>query len=115
MISECVEGQCNFNANERTISGCCNNINNIQLGKANRAFTRLLNNTYEDNISLPRGGLDPSTLPNPRDVTTAVHRNQIPDDNPPVSLMLFQFAQFVDHDITLTPEQGELKSAEKPF
>ena len=65
-----------------------------------------MENEYADNVSLPRGGRDPSSLPSPRDVCTAVHRVQETDPKSPVSLMVMQFGQFLDHDMTLTPEQG---------
>ena len=103
---ECEAG-CDATSAYRTFSGCCNNIVHKDLGKANTAFTRLMPVAYEDNISLPRGGLNPnSTLPSPRNVSWTVHGVQETKNKPAVSVMLMQFGQFLDHDITLTPEQG---------
>ena len=104
--SECEAVNCNATSPYRTISGCCNNIANKYLGSTNRAFTRLMINEYNDSISLPRGGINPSYLPSPRDVSSAVHRVKETKIKPPVSVMLMQFGQFLDHDLTLTPEQG---------
>ena len=102
---ECETG-CNATSPYRTSSGCCNNVVNEDYGMANRAFTRLMPAEYADAISLPRGGVNPSTLPSPRHVSSAVHRVRETESKPPVSVMLMQFGQFLDHDITLTPEQG---------
>ena len=71
-----------------------------------RALDRFLGADYADNISLPRGGMDPSSLPSARAVSAAVHRVLQTKPSPPVSLMVMQLGQFLDHDITLTPEQG---------
>ena len=114
LFTECQAG-CNATSPYRTISGCCNNIANKDFGKANRAFTRLLPNAYADSISLPRGGLNPSTLPNPRDVSSAVHGVQETGTKPSISVMLMQFGQFLDHDITLTPEQGKSTKLNQPY
>ena len=66
-----------------------------------------MENEYEDGISLPRGGLSNSRLPSARDVSAKVHRVTAAKEEPVVSLMVMQFGQFLDHDLTLTPEQGK--------
>ena len=106
---ECAAPVCNISAPYRTISGCCNNIAITNLGSAHTPFDRLMPSEYSDNISLPRGGMNPSKLPNPRVVSSAIHRVQETEPKPPISLMVMQFGQFLDHDMTLTPEQGWLK------
>ena len=103
---ECGEVTCNVTSPFRTISGCCNNIVEKHFGQTNRAFLRLLPNAYDDSISIPRGGINPTKLPSPRDISAAVHGVQETENRPAVSVMLMQFGQFLDHDITLTPEQG---------
>ena len=103
---ECEAG-CNAASPYRTIGGCCNNVDNKDLGRANREFTRLMPVAYADNFTLPRGGVNPSTLPNPRHVSSTVHGVPETQSKPAVSVMLMQFGQFLDHDITLTPEQGK--------
>ena len=81
--------------------------------------------------STPRGGLNPSRLPNPRTISWEVHLNHAqppqgnctkeanplicellrggpvtPEDSG-VSHMLMQWGQFVAHDIILTSQDGE--------
>ena len=90
----------------RTFSGCCNNLVHKNHGRANQAFERLMTNAYSDSKSLPRGGLSSSTLPSPRKISSIVHRRKEPPGDSTVTVMLMQFGQFLDHDITLTPEQG---------
>ena len=67
----------------------------------------LFENAYSDSKSLPRGGLSSSTLPSPRKISSVVHRGEEPVGDSTVTVMLMQFGQFLDHDITLTPEQGK--------
>jgi len=92
----------------RTFSGCCNNLLHKNHGRANQALVRLTENAYSDSKSLPRGGLSSSTLPSPRKISSVVHRRDEPVGDSTVTVMLMQFGQFLDHDITLTPEQGKI-------
>ena len=85
----------------RTFSGCCNNLLNKNHGKANQAFVRLMTNAYSGSKSLPRGGLSSSTLPSPRKISSVVHRREEPVGYSAVTVMLMQFGQFLDHDITI--------------
>ena len=93
----------------RTISGCCNNLENINYGRADQPLERFMANAYKDSKSLPRGGLNlhTRTLPDPRKISSVVHRVREPPKDPLATVMVMQFAQFLDHDIDLTPEQGE--------
>ena len=93
----------------RSIDGCCNNVNLKDLGSANKFSPIFLDPVYEDNIEVPRGGLSASSLPNARDVSRAVHRTKPFVGNKDASRMVMQFGQFLDHDITLTPEPGIFK------
>ena len=73
-----------------------------------------MDNAYSDSESLPRGGFIPSTastLPSPRKISSVLHRVTEPPKDPVVTVMLMQFGQFLDHDIDLTPEQGEVIKA----
>ena len=90
----------------RSIDGCCNNINTKDMGSTHTAFGRFLDPAYEDSVEVPRGGLSPSNPPNARAVSRAVHRTDQIVGNKEASLMVMQFGQFLDHDITLTPEPG---------
>ena len=68
-------------------------------------FERLLQPDYFDEIHLPRGGLNSSSRPSARAVSLAVHQGQKGQGgHEPVSLMVMQFGQFLDHDITMTQE-----------
>ena len=97
---------CNATSPYRTITGCCNNLARKDQGRSNRKLERLMKESYEDGISLPRGGLNPSSLPSPRAISRVVHGAEQTAPKPPVSLILMQFGQFLDHDLSLTPEHG---------
>ena len=110
----------------RRSDGVCNNLNSKHWGATGIAMRRFSATAYECKIiksnarltisylavgtAAPRGGFNPSSLPSPRDISTALHKSIIPEDTTLTSkgltLMTMQFAQFLDHDITLTPEQG---------
>ena len=94
----------------RSIDGCCNNINRRDNGRAPKPFARSLDPAYEDGKDgkVPRGGIHPSSLPNPRSVSEAVHMPGQGVESSKISLMVMMFGQFLDHDITLTPELGKV-------
>ncbi len=85
----------------RSQDGSCNNRRNPSWGQANTALQRILHPVYDDGISEPRGSSDGS-LPSAR----AVSDSLIPDRDAPsqdFTLLLMQWGQFLDHDITHTP------------
>ncbi|XP_053999872.1 uncharacterized protein LOC128887698 [Hylaeus anthracinus] len=87
----------------RTLSGHCNNLRNPSLGKSLTTFARLLPPVYEDGVSKPRvTSVTGIPLPNPRVVSTVIHPD-ISHLHNRYSLMVMQFAQFLDHDLTMTP------------
>ena len=100
---------CDQDDTYRTISGCCNNLANPNYGRADRPLLRFMENAYKDSKSIPRGGLilRTRTLPDPRKISSVVHRVREPPKDPVATVMVMQFGQFLDHDIDLTPEQGE--------
>lgn len=64
-------------------------------------FERLLEASYADGINEPRVSVDGSPLPSARDVSLVL----APDRNQPnkrYTLMVMQFGQFIDHDLTHT-------------
>ncbi|ODN03143.1 Chorion peroxidase [Orchesella cincta] len=89
-------------ARYRNVDGTCNNLNNALWGARNRAFNRVAQVAYEDGANVPRGNFQ-SYLANPRVISTTVHFDSTPT-NPQVTNMVPQFGQFLDHDITMTPE-----------
>ena len=79
------------------------------LGRRFLPLIRLLPPEYQDGESLPRGGLETSSLPSPREISIKVHQNTEHLDKQ-VSLMIMQFGQYISHDISLTPEQAMVYS-----
>ena len=68
----------------------------------------MLNNN-EDGEGIPKGGLNNSSLPNPIKISTVVHAGKSEENTAQnISVLLMQFAQFLDHDLTLTPESGTM-------
>jgi peroxidase len=87
----------------RTFTGYCNNLRNPALGQSLTTFARLLPSVYEDGVSRPRvTATNGSPLPNPRTVSTLIHPD-ISNLHTRYSLMTMQYAQFLDHDLTMTP------------
>jgi hypothetical protein len=92
------------NSRFRTQDGTCNNVNNPTWGAINRPFNRLLAAAYNDGVNSPRFvSRAGSNLQNARVISVTIH----PDSsalNSRITNMVPQFGQFLDHDITLTPE-----------
>lgn len=88
----------------RTLTGHCNNLANPELGKSLTTFARLLPPAYEDGISRPRvSSVIPGvSLPNPRTVSALIHPD-ISNLHTRYALIVMQYAQFLDHDVTMTP------------
>ncbi|KAA0189935.1 Heme binding peroxidase-like 3 [Hyalella azteca] len=107
LIRSCVEIEehrpCDASDKFRTISGHCNNLLRPDYGRSNTVFARMLPAAYGDGVSVPRmhsvtGGL----LPSPRTVSTNIHYD-ISHPHARYTLMVMQFGQFLDHDLTFTP------------
>ena len=98
----------------RTIDGTCNNLENPLLGAADTALPRLIPSQYEDGISSLRGniqnrqgGLFNTTAfeppnPSPRHISQTVIQDLPRDER--LTHILMQFGQFIDHDLSLSPE-----------
>lgn len=94
---------CDTTSPFRSISGYCNNLRNPNWGKSLTTFSRLLPAQYDDGISKPRLVTVTGTpLPNPRTISTLIHPD-ISNLHTRYSLITMQYAQFLDHDLTLTP------------
>ena len=98
----------------RTIDGTCNNGVNPLLGAANTALVRLIPSQYENGITSFRGGLQarnndifgggPYDEPNPSARQVSVSVIHSADDDEVFTHILMQWGQFIDHDLSLTPE-----------
>ncbi|XP_041978546.1 peroxidasin homolog pxn-2 isoform X2 [Aricia agestis] len=96
-------GSCNPDNPFRTYTGYCNNLRNPNLGKSLTTFARLLPPVYEDGVSRPRiNSVTGTPLPTPRVVSTVIHPD-ISNLHTRYTLMVMQFAQFLDHELTMTP------------
>jgi len=88
----------------RSIDGSGNNIDNPDFGKANIELIRLLDNAYDNGISVPRGGQNLSSLPSPRLISNTVSAQSESAPNfLGASDWLWQWGQFIDHDMDFTP------------
>ena len=91
----------------RNIDGTGNNISNPSYGSAGSDLIRLSDVDYEDGFSIPRGG-DPSVLPSPRAISNAVSAQSFSIPNAKgVSDWVWQWGQFLDHDLSLSPSGTE--------
>ncbi|EFA09156.2 hypothetical protein TcasGA2_TC005493 [Tribolium castaneum] len=96
-------GPCDPNTPYRTMTGHCNNLRNPNWGKSLTTFSRLLPSAYDDGISKPRLlGATGVPLPSPRIVSTLIHPD-ISNLHSRYTLMIMQYGQFLDHDLTMTP------------
>ena len=95
----------------RKFSGWCNNLRNPTFGKSLTPFNRLLPAGYDDGISRARWrSVTGQALPSPRLISVMVHQD-VSNMHRRYTMMTMQFAQFLDHDITLTPISRGLQDA----
>ena len=95
------------------MDGVCNNVahhENRHWGASGTPFKRLAGNAYADGLYQPRSA---PGLPSPRKVSEAMHAAEVSGTLSPgpltvkgLTLMTMQFGQFLDHDITFTPQAG---------
>ncbi|MGD9637277.1 MAG: peroxidase family protein [Pirellulales bacterium] len=89
-------------AEYRTIDGTGNNLANSTWGATGTQLSRISPVAYDDGISTARGSTDP-TLPNPRAISNTVIAQSIMAPNShEMTDWVFQWGQFVDHDLDLT-------------
>ncbi|XP_078689107.1 uncharacterized protein LOC144920657 [Branchiostoma floridae x Branchiostoma belcheri] len=93
----------------RSANGRCNNRNHPLWGSSDQPLRRMLEPEYGDGLATPRSnGRDGAPLPSARLVSTVMHED-LRKSSPVNTYMVMQFGQFLDHDITFTPnfqEQG---------
>ncbi|MGB5811844.1 MAG: peroxidase family protein [Polyangiales bacterium] len=83
----------------RTIDGTGNNPNTPELGAAHTNLVRLMPQAYGDSMSTLAG----QSLPSPREISNALCADLRDDTNTRgASDFLWQWGQFLDHDIDLT-------------
>ncbi|KAG8258779.1 hypothetical protein J6590_024091 [Homalodisca vitripennis] len=91
---------CDHTRKYRTITGWCNNLQNPHFGKSFQPFIRLLPPVYEDGLGKPRGmSVTGKPLPSPRMVSRNIHTDTS-NLHTRYSLMVMQFAQITDHDLS---------------
>lgn len=87
----------------RTHDGTCNNVRKSRWGSAQMPFHRYLAPEYADGIdSIRRSRVGGGPLASARFISLLVHGAK--DDDAQVTLMLPQWGQFVDHDVTSTAQ-----------
>ncbi len=93
----------------RTINGAENNLQHPDWGQADIEFIRLAPAAYTDGSSTLAGSQRPSARLISNIVVATDPAATI--DGPPISDMVWQWGQFLDHDIDLTPEVEPSESA----
>jgi len=87
----------------RSIDGTGNHMTHFELGAANTTLRRMTPMDYGDSVASMGGAGRPS----PREISNAVCAETLPASNAlGASDFLWQWGQFVDHDIDLTEAQG---------
>ena len=99
----------------RTITGEDNNLTNPQLGSEGSNLIRLFDVFYEDGFNAPRvTGSTGNVLPNPRTISnTVVAQTELIPNYLNASDWLWQWGQFIDHDLTLN--EGSPSSPPEDF
>ena len=92
----------------RTFDGGANNLTDPSIGKAHTAFVRRFDAAYANG----RSALAGPNRPSPRAISNVVHTQAGNHPNTRrASSFLWQWGQFLDHDIVLTGESGEPEPA----
>ena len=93
----------------RSIDGSGNNLANPDWGSTGVELLRLTTPAYADGVGEPRGG---GALPSPRAISNAIASQSASLPNPAGATdWLWQWGQFLDHDLDLTP----LANPEEPL
>ncbi|CAG0892265.1 unnamed protein product [Cyprideis torosa] len=94
----------------RTADGVCNNPFNLEWGQSFRPFLRFMPPVYGDGIETIRAATSGSPLPNPRVISTLIHRSESSPSSH-YSMMLMQWGQFIDHDLTAAAQTRGFKGS----
>ncbi|KAK7002154.1 hypothetical protein SK128_016026, partial [Halocaridina rubra] len=87
----------------RTFDATCNNRRNKDWGRAGTAFQRILSPDYQDGVNTARQlSVRGVPLPSPRSISSQVilHQQDVYEN---LTILIMQWGQFLDHDITHTP------------
>lgn len=101
--AEILEERVLLSADFRTIDGTGNNETHTDWGAADTQLLRLATIEYDDGVSQPAGGL--SNRPNPRVISNlVVDQDSDVFNDRHLTQFIFQWGQFLDHDMDLTEE-----------
>lgn len=105
LLVESLQPRLMLNADFRAIDGFGNNTENPDWGTPDTQLLRRTSVEYADGISEPAGGADGSGRPNPRELSNAIvtQKTDIFNDRG-LTNFVFQWGQFIDHDLSLTEE-----------
>ena len=104
------EPQCNTSTIYRTIDGSCNNLKNPNYGRAATPFQRLKDAEYtQGSLAFPRESKDGFLLPSARKLSTTVTKSTANEERKDGihTVFVMQMGQFIDHDITHTPNHAK--------
>jgi len=87
----------------RTADGTCNNLKHTSWGSSFMPFLRFLPPDYSDGVQAFRKARSGGQLPSPRLISSSIHR-QSQADTQQFTMLVMQWGQFIDHDITSTPQ-----------
>ena len=92
--------ECDSNYEYRTINGTCNNLDNPIYGSAGVELLRFSPVDYEDGIETPSG----ESRPSPREISNILaNQTSLILNEYGASDFIWQWGQFLDHDIDLIP------------
>ncbi|EDV93114.1 GH18450 [Drosophila grimshawi] len=93
----------------RTHDGTCNNKRRPRWGASQMPFNRFLPPEYGDGVDSVRSSTDGSTLSSSRFVSLLVHGAR--DGEAPLTLMIAQWGQLLDHDMTSTAQPRSINGS----
>ncbi|GAB6029783.1 hypothetical protein CHUAL_005498 [Chamberlinius hualienensis] len=105
---------CNAPYPYRTLDGVCNNLQSPGSGMAVSRFERILAAEYDDGTqSMRQTSVTGSQLWSPRIVSLLCHNDTNVPNNQVTHMVVF-FGQFIDHDMTSTPEFQNFQCCQNP-
>lgn len=98
-------------ADFRTYDGSDNNLDNGDWGSTGAQLLRLTTVEYADGISEPAAGADGAGRPNARSLSNAIAtQTSLIENDRSMTNFVFQWGQFVDHDLDLTEEAHPIEN-----